>query len=51
MDDLDLFTHPACPHCGTVLRDGRRGWICHTCRLSFLPEEWPASRVLSEGDE
>jgi uncharacterized Zn finger protein (UPF0148 family) len=42
MTELDALAQPACPECGTVLRDIRGGFRCPSCALSFLPDLAPA---------
>ncbi|TQK18507.1 hypothetical protein FBY40_0994 [Microbacterium sp. SLBN-154] len=41
LDGFDALAQPACPECGTVLRDIRRGYRCPTCELVFLPDLAP----------
>ncbi|WJL94624.1 zf-TFIIB domain-containing protein [Microbacterium sp. ET2] len=38
---LDALAQPACPECGTALRDIRRGYRCPACALVFLPDLSP----------
>ncbi|MEI3865568.1 hypothetical protein V6S02_00590 [Microbacterium sp. CCNWLW134] len=46
LDGLDALAQPACPECGTALRDIRRGYRCPACGLVFLPDLAP--RVVEE---
>lgn len=40
-DGLDALAQPACPECGTTLRDIPRGYRCPACALVFLPDLAP----------
>lgn len=50
MTDLDALAQPACPECGTVLRDIRGGFRCPSCELAFLPDLAPMLPAPAMGD-